>query len=545
MRRRDLSKALLASAAGPLLVSDRASAVAAPTEGRTAAEIEAAVDPVDARYAPGDVRRYGAKGDGVSDDTHAFQLAIDVARRPNHGPYLAPSGAGAGVVKIPAADAFYLLAGPLDCTFTATANPRGILFQGDAGPSPGTPTIIAKHKGHVFDLTGFDSAVFENLSIGTDTTVNPETCFFLARNHSRSGAGYHRFRNVRVHGKFSRAILYNYGSESNVYSECLWCNESASANAKVAVFTFANIFGLTSTFAPVATGPQSCIDHQILGGNFFLIAGGAEADVFYLDGANNVKIFGPWMDSGVRSHGRALIYVDSTNAASNAGEVFGLQGEVGTATQEYGLYFDGQTVNTASSWTIAGCWLPSAKYAIYCASNTTLDHFHISNLREPVARGVSAEGVIQNSTIDSGVLPLSVGISRRNTLMGDSSRWSIKARDHDFWIDSGAANKTWRPGAESLQIRGQLTISNASCVFHGPLITLCATLTASSSIECPLGTLMSGLPAPAVGASALVNVCDAASGAAIGSGMVTGSKIVLPAIPAVRSIVISASYFTG
>ncbi len=43
----------------------------------TAAEIAAGVTPVNFWYFPGDVRRYGAEGNGVTDDTQAFQDAAD------------------------------------------------------------------------------------------------------------------------------------------------------------------------------------------------------------------------------------------------------------------------------------------------------------------------------------------------------------------------------------------------------------------------------------------------------------------------------------
>jgi hypothetical protein len=544
MRRRDVPKGILVSAAGAVLGARQVTAEAQQSDARTRAEIQAGVLPTDARYAPGDVRRYGARGDGVTNDAPAFQAAIDVARLANHGTVYAPAGVAGGTVQIPPPEVFYLLTSPVNCAFEGAANQHGVAIRGETGPSLDCPAIIAKHNGHVFDLTGCDSAVLENLNIGTDEHTNPETCFFLARNRSGGSAGFHRFRNVRVHGKFKTAILYNYGSESNVCSECIWYNESAARGSKVAVFSSFNIFGLTSGFVATATGGQSCIDHQILGGNFVNTSGDTAADVFYLDAVNGLKVFGPWMSAGIHSHGRALIYVDSTNGASSVGEVYGLQGEVG-ATQEYGLYFGGESANTATGWTIDGCYLPNARYMIFCAPNTILDNFHIGNLRELTPGGVSAAGVVQNSTINAGTLPLAIGISRRNALIGDASRWQIGTRDHDYWIDSGAANKTWRPGTDALRVRGRLAVSDASCIFHGPLVTLCTTLTATTSIECTAGAALTGLPAPAVAKSALVNVADTNTGALIGCGMVAGSAILLPAISARQSVVISASYFAA
>jgi hypothetical protein len=545
MRRRDLSKIILACPAGLALRPQYAYAEgAAPrSDARTPAEVKAGVAPTNAEYPPGDVRRYGAKGNGVTNDAPAFQSALDVARIAGGEKVYTPVGAG-GAVHIPAPDVFYLLTNALDCTFAGRENQHGITIRGEAGPSTDTPAIIARHNGHVFDLTGCDGAVLEDLNIGTDASTNPETCFFLARNSFGGSAGYHRFRNVRVHGKFKTAILYNYGSESNVLSECVWCNESAAAGTKVAVFSSHNIVGLTSAFGAIAKGGRSCLDHQIFGGAFINTSGDAAADVLYLDAANSLKIFGPWMAAGVHSNGRALIYVDSTNGASSLGEVYGLQGEVGS-TQKYGFYFDGQSVSIPTGWTIDGCYLPNAKNAIFAAPNTTLDNFHIRNVMELASHGLSAAGVVQNSTISSGALLLAIGKSRRNALIGDSSRWTIGSRDHDSWMDSGAANKTWNPGTGNLTVRGRLTVDDASCVFHGPLVTVCTTLTATTSIECAAGVTLTGLPAAASARSALVNVSDARTGTSLGSGMVSGLAITLPAISATPSIVISASYFSA
>lgn len=498
--------------------------------------------PKDFGYPPGDVRRYGAQGDGRTNDAPAFQAAIAVARLAGGDTIYSPVGAG-GTVYVPAPDVFYLLASPLDCTFDGRANQHGITFRGDSGPSIDNPALIARHTGHVFDLTGCDSAVFENLNIGTDSGTYPQTCFFLARNATGGNAGLHRFRNLRVHGKFSKTIMYNYGSESNVISDCIWYNEATDPGTKLAVFSSHNIFGLSSTFSKIAKPPRSCIDHQVFGGGFVNTSSDREADVFYLDAVNSLKIFGPWACAGVHANGRALLFVDSTNGASSLCRVYGLQGEVGP-TQQYGICFDGRTVNTATGWTIDGCYLPNAKYAIFADPNTTLDHFHIKGVQEVNAHGLSA-GVLQNSTLDCGSLPLHIGTSRANALLGDSARWTIGARDHDSWMDSGAANKTWRPGTGALQIKGKLSVEDARCVFHGPLVTVCATLRATESIECRSGDTLTGLPAMASARSALVSVADGMTGAAIGAGMVAGAAITLPAISARPSVVISATYFAA
>lgn len=77
MRRRDISKALLATAAGSAVVARQADAqtCTAPCYAQTAIESAAGVTPSNYAYPPGNVLRYGADSTGTYDSTYAFQQA--------------------------------------------------------------------------------------------------------------------------------------------------------------------------------------------------------------------------------------------------------------------------------------------------------------------------------------------------------------------------------------------------------------------------------------------------------------------------------------
>ena len=78
MRRRDVSKALVASAAGAALLprQTQAQTCTAPCYPQTAAEAAAGVTPTNTSYPPGNVFRYGAVADGVADDAPAIMRAL-------------------------------------------------------------------------------------------------------------------------------------------------------------------------------------------------------------------------------------------------------------------------------------------------------------------------------------------------------------------------------------------------------------------------------------------------------------------------------------
>lgn len=78
MIRRDITRGLLGAAVAGSMVSERASAqtCVAPCYARTASEIAAGITPTNTQYPAGTPERYGAVGDGTTNDTTALQNCI-------------------------------------------------------------------------------------------------------------------------------------------------------------------------------------------------------------------------------------------------------------------------------------------------------------------------------------------------------------------------------------------------------------------------------------------------------------------------------------
>ncbi len=92
MRRRDLSKLIVAGGAGLVTRTSQAQTVGAAGHARTAAEQKAAVAPADPGYQPGDLRRYGAAPGG--DITAALASAASQANQQNGAAIYIPSALG-------------------------------------------------------------------------------------------------------------------------------------------------------------------------------------------------------------------------------------------------------------------------------------------------------------------------------------------------------------------------------------------------------------------------------------------------------------------
>ncbi|MHB8475447.1 MAG: hypothetical protein ACYDBZ_04065 [Steroidobacteraceae bacterium] len=535
MRRRDIASALL-SVAGSAAARSPVETQSPHDHGypQTPAEGSAGVSIADHAYPPGCVDRYGANTmPGTSSMVLAFNAAIKQAQM-----------GGAQVTY--GGTAPYLLDSPVNCTFAGPENQHGVVIRNIGDNGGDFHGLIAKHTGvAVFDCTGTNNVELYDVVIGTDAASYPKTGVLWARN-STGGSLFHKMKNCRILGKFSVAPFYNYGAESDTLIDCYFANYATTGRSKVAVWTGSNIFRLTSIVPGlIATGPQSCIDHNCFGNQYYNEGGTDTSDCVYLEQADSWKNFGGWAYSAsLTANGRALIYVDMTRGASNFAVIDGLTGENGTSLQAYGIYFSNNAF-TPTGWKIDSCRLPSATNAIFAGESVALDNFHLRNVSELASRGLRAAGTVQNSVLSTAAMRLDIVKSKNNVLVGHSEFWTVTTRDRDSWIDHGNANKTWTANTSALDIKGTLT-SRSICAAHGPLVTVNIVLSASRSIACEKGAAITGLPFTASDYSSDVTVANIATQTEYSGGYVEGTKLCLPAIKVgTDKIVITATYFAA
>jgi hypothetical protein len=406
MRRRDISRVLLASAAGSLAPSARASET---RDGRAYAQTpaEAGISIADPSYEPGCVDRYGVNAaPGKTSMVQAFNAAIKQAQ------------AGGAQVTYGSSSP-YLLDAPVDCTFAGRANQHGVVIRNVGPTGLDIPGIVAKHRGvAVFDCTGTSNVELHRVTIGTDPAVYPQTGVLWARN-SVQGNLFHKMQYCAIVGKFSVAPFYNYGGEADTLIDCYFANRATTPDTKVAVWTANNIAGLQSIIPGlIATGPVSSIDHNCFGNQYYNAGGTSTSDCIYLEQADSWKQFGGWAYSAsLTANGRALVYVDMTHAATNFALIQGLTGENSTHLQSHGIYFSDHRA-TPTGWKVDSFRIPNAVSAIEAGERTTLDNFHITNMSELVGHGLSVAGTLQNSIVHSPSTILQIRNSRNNSLIG-------------------------------------------------------------------------------------------------------------------------------
>lgn len=497
---------------------------------KTRQEVAADIEPVNKAYRELDVKRYGAVGDGVTDDTPAFNRAAQVARITG----------GAILVSKPPVQ--YLLTSPWNLTNGNTTDPQfGFIIRGEAAAYDNDTSahILIRHTGHALDCAGTSSVRLRDLVIATDATTFPDVGVFLARN-SIGNSQFFKAQNVTIIGKFSEAVLYNYGTETGVTIGCTFYN-NADTDACVEYITSHNILGLTSTFITIATGEQSTICHRHYGCDYFMNSTNSGADCVKLDNANHVYYKDCFMDC----RGRSFIFVDPTNGGTAFAHIDGIDGENSSPVPTYGICFGAASgATTHLGWQIENSFFPSTTRAIFAGANVTLDNHHIRNILEASSKGFEAV-TVQGSTIDSNSLALQITNSKWNLLVGQTDSWAIGFRTNDNWVDTRLSN-TWTPDTSAMTITGAKTVTDAKLTRNGPLVTLTTTLSAATSIVCANGTGFGGMPAGSAN-SAIVIVMNKTTNVLIGIGLFNGTLITLPAINvgANVQITISAIYFAA
>ncbi len=191
------------------------------------------------------VREFGAKGDGATDDTAAIQEAIDRVRRQG------------GEVYFPVGT--YSIS-----SLNLTRIHTGVVLRGAGTGHQASRLIPNKDDVHLLDFSGSCQLNMENLQIGhypqlgqqgsfrEDIPV-PKTAILLAQVPGYESNAFH-FEDLQVTGKYHVATFYCYGVPSSTMLNCDFFNYQDEEGAAVVAFTRDNYAELRSDYTNVFTG---------------------------------------------------------------------------------------------------------------------------------------------------------------------------------------------------------------------------------------------------------------------------------------------------
>lgn len=374
------------------------------------------------------IRDFGAKIDGIHDDAPATSAAIAAARLVG------------GTVVVPAAPPGKIVWNePVDMTVAAgeqaTKAPIRLVHEGSmslgpgdgSGSAGGRSAIVVNHDSLAVDMTGAYDCVVDSLNCTSGPGVSPTAMLFMARNTSGGNAGINSFYNCRGYGKFTKAMIYSYGSEVNNYFGCHMFNKAP--NAVIFKSTATNIDGLVSSRAGIiASGTQSNLCSNFFGGGFQAIAAGGK--IWYLEQHDRCQVYGVWScpgDAAVGA-GHSHVYVDMSVGPSNFCSLQGIVGEnAGAGVPQYGVFFTNHA-QSPLNFRINGCHFPHTVNAVYGGPLVAPQAFEITQLTEDVANnGIKFENSLTTSTIDfTGKIALTHDVF--NHLIGFPSNWTIGDR---------------------------------------------------------------------------------------------------------------------
>lgn len=268
------------------------------------------------------VRGFGAKGDGVTDDSAAFAAMIAQLK----------SVGGAGY--IPAGD--YLVSG-VDLSDDVGDFSKSITLYGDGRWA--SNIIGTTNGGIVVDMTGRNYAALKHLSIRNAAGVVPQTGLLLARSEDSGNCNNNLFTEVNVLGNFSVASAISLAAESTKWANCRFENQNSTSKRCFYTSTGNNDdLGLTYSASTLIQSVNT--DNRMFGCEFYMVQdGGGEIVVF--DHSATYALFGCTVVIGTRTGtNKLVVFKDSSDTVfTGMVELHGCQLEGGGAGV-IPIYFD-------------------------------------------------------------------------------------------------------------------------------------------------------------------------------------------------------------
>lgn len=186
-----------------------------------------------------DVRQYGAKADGVTNDAPAFNAAIKYIRE--HQKLAGVEDIKIGpTLKIPSG--VYSVSDSIDLTRLRDIN---LLIDGDGS------VILGKCAGEpVIDALGSRWLTIRDLTIIGDKTQTPRLGIQIGRLSARVVADDHLFEDVKIIGYYSLACLLNLSAETTGFDHVLLWNDRPDPQSYCLIQDGVNHFDTKSKFVP-------------------------------------------------------------------------------------------------------------------------------------------------------------------------------------------------------------------------------------------------------------------------------------------------------